>query len=321
MSETPLVSVIIPSFNHAQYVGQAIESVLAQTHERLELIVIDDGSSDDSHAVIRRYEDDPRVTAILNEENRGQSYVFNRAFERTSGAFVALLPSDDWMLPHKLERQLARFAQAPAETGVVYCKGRRYFEDTGEYRDVDLPVFEGWVAEKFITWGAFVYPVTPLFRRECFEKVPMNEGFRAEGEAIYVRLAAHFQFAYVDEVLAVMRDHTYNIGKDTDVMYDEVYRYWDAFFREPDLPASLRGLRSVRMERLHRVKGMQFVGEQRDFARGRACLLRALREKPTNALRPKLLAALSLTFLPSSLANVIVDRTDAGKRQKDGMTA
>ena len=61
----PLVTTIIPSYNHAQYVGAAIESVLAQDYPNLELIVIDDGSSDDSHEVIRRYTDDPRVAALI----------------------------------------------------------------------------------------------------------------------------------------------------------------------------------------------------------------------------------------------------------------
>lgn len=303
----PLVTIIIPSYNHAKYIGNAIDSVLAQTYGNIELIVIDDGSTDDSHAVIRGYaERDPRITAILNSGNRGQSHVFNRALEAARGEFISLLPSDDWYLPRKTAAQVEKFLASPPTVGVVYCRGQRYYEDTGEYRDVDLPVYTGWVAEKFITWGPFVYPVTPLFRREVFDKAPMNERWKAEGEAVYIRIAIHYRFEFVDENLAVMRDHTYNIGKNTDVMYDEVRAYWEEFFDRPDIPEELRRLRSVRMERLHRVKGMQFIGERGNFRKGRECLLRAVREKPALLARPKFAAALALCYLPQPLARRMI---------------
>ena len=306
-STRPLVSVIIPSYNHAQYIETAIESVLGQTYSNLELIIVDDGSSDNSHEVIRKYESDPRVTAILNSENRGQSYVFNRALEVAQGDFVSLLPSDDWYLPEKTERQVGKFLQSDPSVGVVYCRGQRYFEDTKEYRNVKLPVFTGWVADKFISWGAFVYPVTPLFRRSVFDDSPMDERFKAEGEAVYIRIAINYQFEFVDAYLAVMRDHTYNIGKNVEIMYDEVYAYWDDFFRRPEIPDYLRQMRQSRMERLHRVKGMQFIGERRNFAKGRECLSRAIREKPSLLFRPKFAGALALTYLPNKLANLLLD--------------
>lgn len=310
---TPLVSIIIPSYNHARYIGNAIESVLAQTYPNIELIVVDDGSKDNSHDVIRSYaEKDPRIVAILNEQNRGQSYVFNRALEVAKGEFVSLLPSDDWYLPRKTEAQVAKFLASPDSVGVVYCRGQRFFEDTGEYRDVKLPVYTGWVADKFITWGPFVYPVTPLFRRAVFDKAPMDERYKAEGEAVYIRIAIHYQFEFVDEVLAVMRDHTYNIGKNVDVMYDEVYAYWEDFFRRPEVPQHLRALRKQRMERLHRVKGMQFIGERRNFAKGRQCLWRAVKEKPALLLQPKFAAALSLSHMPATVANLVLDRLGKG---------
>lgn len=311
--EAPLVSIIIPSYNHAQYIGNAIESVLNQTYPNIELIVIDDGSRDDSHAVIRSYADDPRVTAILNTENRGQSYVFNRALEVAKGTLVSLLPSDDWYLPRKTELQVAKFLQSGPEVGVVYAGGARYFEDTGETRVAKLPVFTGKVAEKFIEWGSFVYPVTPMFRRECFERVPMDEGFKAEGEAVYIRIALHFEFEYVDEVVAVMRDHSYNIGKDPYVMYGENCDYWLKFFANPDLPDQIRQLRRGAMIRLHRMYGLRFIGEFHDFRTGRRCLLRAIAEKPLLLLDPKVMGAIVISLLPRKVASVLTNRLASGR--------
>lgn len=307
MNQHPLVSVIIPSYNHAQYVAIAIESVLNQTYSNLELIIIDDGSQDNSHEVIRQYELDSRVTAILNFENRGQSAVFNQALAVARGEYIALLPSDDWFLPHKLEKQVEKFENSSTKVGVVYCKGLRYFEDTKKIVEVDLPVFTGDIAEKLIVHGNFVYPVTPLFHRRTFEAVRMDDRFKAEGEAIYLKIALQFEFEFVDEFLAVMRDHSYNIGKDVDVMYDEVVRYWEMFFDLAGLPPKLLTLRRERMAKIHRVKGMQFIGEKRNFTKGRQCLLRAVKEKPSLLFRPKFVSAIVLSYLPKAVAAAVLD--------------
>jgi len=304
----PLVTIIIPSYNHAQYIEQAIQSVLDQTYPNIELVIVDDGSKDNSHEVIKKYLHHPNVTAFLNTENSGQSAAFKQGLRNSSGKYVCFLPSDDWYLPEKTKKQVAKFETCDPGVGVVYCRGKRYFDDTGAYKDVTLPVFTGWVAEKFITWGPFVYPVTPLFKREAFEKAQLNEIYKAEGEAVYINIAMHYRFEYVDEILAVMRDHTYNIGKDVEVMHDEVVKYWEAFFKRDDLPSYLKGLRHVRMERAYRVSGMKLVGERRKFKAGRKCLLQALKFKPSLILKPKILGVLGLTVLPKSISNHILDK-------------
>ena len=81
MENDPLVSVIIPSYNHAQWIGNAIESVLNQTYKNIELIIVDDGSTDNSKQVISKYLGDPRIKAIFKENNKGQSHSFNIAID------------------------------------------------------------------------------------------------------------------------------------------------------------------------------------------------------------------------------------------------
>ncbi len=304
----PLVSVIIPSYNHAQYISNAIESVLNQTYRDIELIVIDDGSRDESHSIIRTYADEPRVTMILNAENRGQSYVLNRALEIARGKFVSFLPSDDWYLPRKTEIQVAKFLQCGPEVGVVYGGGARFYEDTGETRLAILPIFTGNVAEKLIKYGNFVYPATPMFRRECFEVTPLDEEFRAEGEAVYIRIAINFEFEYVHEVVAVMRDHYYNIGKDPYIMYRENILYWQKFFANKLLPKQIRKLRRCALMRTHRLYGYRFIGEFKDFYMARKCLFRALGEQPSLFVNCKFLAALIVSLLPRGIAKRVVER-------------
>jgi hypothetical protein len=114
LSAEPLVSVLLCSYNYADYVGRAIASVLAQTYARFELIVCDDGSSDRSREVIEHYAgSDSRINAIY-QPNGGQAAAFNAAYRASSGEVVCLLDSDDAFAPDKLENVLCAFRDHPA---------------------------------------------------------------------------------------------------------------------------------------------------------------------------------------------------------------
>src|SRR5688572_11864637 len=101
----PTVSVILNCYNHEAYVGEAIQSVLDQAFADFELIIIDNGSSDGSRAVIEAFQD-PRIRLVLNDDNQSLSKRLNEGVAIARGKFVAVLYSDDWMLPDKLERQV-----------------------------------------------------------------------------------------------------------------------------------------------------------------------------------------------------------------------
>lgn len=99
--DLPLVTVIIPAYNMARYLPQAVDSALAQTGCTLEVIIVDDASTDDTLAVARSYTD-PRVRVLTNDENRGPSFSRNRALEAACGTWIALLDADDWFAPGRL---------------------------------------------------------------------------------------------------------------------------------------------------------------------------------------------------------------------------
>lgn len=125
----PTVSVIIPTYDRADVLPKAIDSVLSQTHRDLELIVVDDGSTDDTAAVVEGYEDD-RVQYVAHETNRGANVARNTGIDAASGEYVAFLDSDDRWAPSKLERQLERLEQKGSEWVGAYC---------GFYRDLEGP--------------------------------------------------------------------------------------------------------------------------------------------------------------------------------------
>ena len=119
-SETPLISVVIPSYNHEQYIGNAIASVLAQTYENIELIIVDDGSSDNSIDLIRSI-NDARVT-VIEQENRGAHNAINRGLDVGEGDYFAILNSDDIFLPDRLTQCVAHLRESRAELAASWLE-------------------------------------------------------------------------------------------------------------------------------------------------------------------------------------------------------
>ncbi len=103
MLEIPKISIIIPAFNAENHINQAITSALSQSYNNIEVIVVDDGSSDNTVKIVKSFTDE-RLKLLENEENRGVSYSRNRAIEEASGMWIALLDADDWYAPDRLEK-------------------------------------------------------------------------------------------------------------------------------------------------------------------------------------------------------------------------
>lgn len=124
------VSVLIPCHNYGHYVARAITSALSQdtTSYTLEVIVVDDGSTDNTKDVLSHLAKTDRRVRIIHQQQAGAPAARNRAFEESTGEFVCFLDADDWFLEGKLERQISRFLEAPA-TDMVFCFQKGAYED------------------------------------------------------------------------------------------------------------------------------------------------------------------------------------------------
>ena len=128
----PTVSIIIPTYNREQLLGRAIKSVLAQTYQDFELIIVDDGSTDNTERLVKSFNSE-KTRYIRHRKNKGPAAARNTGIRSAKGDYIAFQDSDDEWMPEKLEKQMRAFTTAPPEVGVVYTsyystinKGKRF---------------------------------------------------------------------------------------------------------------------------------------------------------------------------------------------------
>lgn len=206
MTFSPLVSVVIPCYNSAEYVSEAIESALSQEYEPKEIIVVDDGSTDRSLEEIRRYSEDVQI--IQNEENRGEAHTTNRAIENASGKFVKILHADDRLCAEVISEQVRQIEKV-GENSIVFGDAKFVEDDEAfHHRDEYRPKRE----EE--TWAHFLltnnpHPSSPLHRKSLLEA---NEGFDPSVPMpdydFHLRLALNgVRFRHVPGDVSVIRIH------------------------------------------------------------------------------------------------------------------
>jgi glycosyltransferase involved in cell wall biosynthesis len=204
----PLVSVIVPAFNAAHLIGRTLQSVSAQTYPRLEILVVDDGSRDEtSERVLEAAAKDPRIH-LLRQENRGVAAARNTGIEASRGDFVAPIDADDIWFPQKLEKQTAVFRSSPPTVGLVYAGSAPIFGDRWPPRLSMPKPLEGAVYLPLLRGNFLSNASTPLIRRECFERVGRYDPSYRDQDAqgcedwdLYLRIAEQYAFRAVTECL------------------------------------------------------------------------------------------------------------------------
>ena len=236
---SPQVSVVIPAYNAAPYLRQALDSVLAQTFRDLEVIVVDDGSTDATSQILSGYASRVRV---LRQQNAGVAKARNHGIAASKGRYVAFLDADDAWYPHKIDRQVATLS-SDGRQGAIYTRfvatdadlrpsGLRW--QPGRRALLEDLLFDGNV----IAAGAS----TVLCDRALLDQLGgFDPSFSlcADWE-LWIRLAAVSGFTYLDEALALYRRHPGNMSRVVPVLEAESVRLLVKAFEDPALPVHLR---------------------------------------------------------------------------------
>ena len=261
------VSVVIPTYNHAQFLGQAIESALGQTLAPIEVIVIDDGSTDSTPDVLARYGE---CVFGVRQQNRGVAAARNKGAEIATGDLLAFLDADDVWLPRKLELQSARFVREP-QLGLVHC-GVEDIDEQGSPLGKHLDGLEGRAATELLL---FHRPVILgggsgiAIPRAVFEALG---GFDARLSTsadwdLFYRISSRYNVGFVPEVLLRYRVHEGNMHGNVRAMEHDMLLGYEKAFGGSD--TTLQGIRRRCYGNLHAVLAGSFfsAGEYGGFLR------------------------------------------------------
>ena len=268
MSRSAKVSVIIPTYNYGEFIGGAIESVLSQTLAPLEVIVVDDGSNDDTEARIKPFDQ----VRYIRKDRGGVSSARNEGVRQSRGDYVAFLDADDAWLPDKLERQLNRFSDDP-EIGLVHCGLREIDAITGEKSRDYTSGAEGWVADDLVLYEGplIVGPGSTLVvPRHVFDQVGGFDETLTHGEdwEFCVRVAKGYKVGFIGEPLVKYLEHGNNAHLDIAKMEASALMAWSKIFQD----TSLARLRRRSYGNLYRILAGSFYHNREyiGFARNAA---------------------------------------------------
>jgi glycosyltransferase involved in cell wall biosynthesis len=200
----PLVTVVIPTYNRAALLPRAIRSVIAQTHRPLELIVVDDGSSDNTREVVAGFAE-PWIRFIAHDRNQGQCAAINTGVANARGEFVAFLDSDDEWQAEMIAKQLAVFASGGESMGAVYVHAGSLRAD-GTLAPSHPSGLAGDIYAAALTQGFVAHSIALLVRKSSFDRVggfdPRFSTF--QDDDLCFRLAREYRFGLVPEMLAII---------------------------------------------------------------------------------------------------------------------
>ena len=298
----PLVSIVTPSYNQAAFLEETIHSVLEQDYEPIEYVVVDDGSTDESVEIVRRYED--RLAWWTRQENAGQVAALNRGFARTSGAYMGYLNSDDTLLPGAVSRMVEELERDP-ELLLVF--GDALYTDERSRQTGYLPSREFDVVEMVRRCDNHVVQPATLWRREAWERFgPLDErGWYFFDFEFFLRFPPE-RVRRIPVPLATYRVHAEakSTGAAGSRLALDHARLAETFFAGNGLPEAARPVADEGRSSAY-LLGAEFAYEALDLGCARRYVVRGLALQPRGVLSRRWLSLLGKALLPSRVVTAL----------------
>lgn len=273
-----MVSVVVTAYNYAEFLPCCLESVLGQTHADLDVVVVDDGSTDNTRQVVEPYLADARLRYVY-QENAGQSSAKNRGVRESRSELVAFVDADDVCLPERIARQLPLFDDP--EVGVGYAR-RRIVDAQNRQFPFDHPtLYRGRVLDRIYAYN-FICFSSSMVRKSVFEAAGgFDESLKMGVDYdLWTRMAARCAFDYVDEELVLYRAGHGNMSTHTEKRLRSTWRIMQKNLRRPEVRAGLsRAAVGESRARLLRSLGRLRAGQGRIHAAA-ACFAGSLLLRP-----------------------------------------
>ena len=292
----PTVSVIMAAYNHAGYIAQAITSVLSQSWHDLELIVIDDGSTDRTREVVAAFADPVRY---IYQENQGQGGARNTGIAHARGEFVSFLDDDDLWLPGCLETVVAVLRSRP-EVGALYASCQVIDGAGNRLPQIMSRVVEPGEMYATLVEGGWFPPLVVTVRKSVLDDVgPLDLSLRGTDDwELWLRVASKHVFVGISDVVALYRMHGGGLSANTEhMLHDKIKAIAKHFGPEEGDPSTWPAIRRRAYGGAYRLAGLAHL-EARNTAEGQARLRQALLYYPEFARRLDLFYELACGFQP-----------------------
>ncbi|MBN1427559.1 MAG: glycosyltransferase [Anaerolineae bacterium] len=311
MSKSPLVTVITPTYNHANYLPEAIESVLSQDYPNIEYIVLDDGSTDGTRQVLEQY------TGRLvweSHSNMGEARTVNKGWQMARGEFVFTLSSDDLMLPGLIDTSVKTMLLYP-EALVTYPDWIVIDQLSRQVGYDPVPEFS---YANMVRWHMCFPGPGSCIRRRAFALEPMRDpSLRFVGDFDYfLRLGLHGLFVHIPQTLAAWREHpsSITVSEQGAVMAEEHIRILNNLYQQANLPKDILRIRNEAYSAAYYVVGTGLSGKA-----ARQCYWKSinlhLSSRPFG--KPRSWKVMLATFvMPACIVQNILRRRHQRKRER-----
>lgn len=205
-SEQPLVSVVLPVFNSEKYIAETLDSILSQSYQNLEIVIVDDGSTDSSQEIIKNTIRIYPNIRYVRQQNAGVSAARNRGIRESKGRYIAFIDSDDLWDSTKIEKQIKKMQETGI--GLCYCGVKYLFEDNGSYVNDKFKKISGDILIPYLKNKVWPYTITWILERSLIYKndIWFNEDTRyGEDTEFFVKIIAFTKVCAVPERLAIYR--------------------------------------------------------------------------------------------------------------------
>ena len=222
MNSKPSVSIIIPTWNRSSKVIRAINSCLNQTYFINEIIIVDDGSSDDTKEIILNLQSQHPNIKYVYQANQGSQKARNNGIKNATSDLIGFLDSDDEYLPEKIEKQVAVFLSEDVD--IVSCFMKRVYEKEKEH--IRKWVVDENALELLLKYKTYVDNNSALFKKKCLERIKFDENCKSSQEwDLHISMAQIYKYQTVKEVLSIyhMQNTQSNVFRSAEVEFNGLY--------------------------------------------------------------------------------------------------
>jgi len=282
------VTVILPTYNCAKYIGAAVESVLNQTYKNYELIIVNDGSTDETDQALAQYLGSNNSTiCYIKQENKGHAGARNAGMTVATGDFIAFIDSDDKWLPEKLDEQIRAFDEDP-EVGLVHCNLYGFGENQevkvrgAQLTQEQIEDYSGYIFDNLYFRKIIITTTTVMIRKECIDAVGVFDEnltrYGSEDRDLFLRVLWRYKAKYINKPLAMYRNRSDSAGQDYEKMINGQKYVYDKISKLYNLPPKSK---ITVMSKLYQEYARSFYSEGL-FYKGLTHQIKAIKENPVD---------------------------------------